>query len=78
MKRTAKVFKYKAVFSPEENGGYSVTIPALQGCVSQGETFEEALENIKEAAELYLEDMKESEIPEEKSPIVVSPVNIRI
>ncbi len=78
MKRTAKVFKYTAVFSPEETGGYSVTIPALQGCVSQGETFEEALENIKEAAELYLEDMKESEIPEEKSPIVVSPVNIRI
>lgn len=78
MKKTAKVFKYTAVFSPEETGGYSVTIPALPGCVSQGETFEEALANIKEAAELYLEDMKESDIPEEKASIVVSPVNIRI
>lgn len=78
MKKTANVFKYTAVFSPEETGGYSVTIPALPGCVSQGETFEEALGNIKEAAELYLEDMKESEIPEEKAPIVVSPVNIRL
>lgn len=78
MKRTAKVFKYTAVFGPEETGGYSVTIPALPGCISQGETFEEALGNIKEAAQLYLEDMKESEIPEEKAPIVVSPVNIRI
>lgn len=78
MKKTAKVFKYTAVFSPEETGGYSITIPALPGCVSQGETFEEALANIKEAAELYLEDMKESDIPEEKASIVVSPVNIRI
>lgn len=78
MKKTAKVFKYTAVFSPEETGGYSVTIPALPGCVSQGETFEEALASIKEAAELYLEDMKESDIPEEKASIVVSPVNIRI
>lgn len=78
MRKTAKVFKYTAVFSPEETSGYSVTIPALPGCVSQGETFEEALENIREAAELYLEDMKESEIPEEKAPIVVSPISIRI
>lgn len=77
-KKTAKVFKYTAVFTPEENGGYSVTIPTLGGCASQGETFEEALVNIKEAAELYLEDLKESEIPEERSPIVVSPVSITL
>ncbi len=75
--KTAKVFKYTAVFTPEKNG-YSVTIPALAGCVSEGDTFEEALKNIKEAAELYLEDLKESEIPEEKTPIVVSPVSIRL
>lgn len=78
MKKTANVFKYTAVFSPEETGGYSVTIPALPGCVSQGETFEDALANIMEAAELYLEDVKESEIPVESAPIIVSPVNVRI
>ena len=78
MNKTAKVFKYTAVFTPEETGGYSVVIPALGGCTSQGETFEDALANIKEAAELYLEDMKLSEIPEEKTPIVVSPVSVRI
>ncbi|OGM16048.1 hypothetical protein A2V56_02455 [Candidatus Woesebacteria bacterium RBG_19FT_COMBO_42_9] len=70
--------KYTAVFTPEETGGYSVVIPALSGCISQGDTFEEALANIKEAAELYLEDLKESEIPEEKTPIVVSPVSVRL
>ncbi|MDP2633014.1 MAG: type II toxin-antitoxin system HicB family antitoxin [Candidatus Curtissbacteria bacterium] len=76
-KKTAKVFKYTAVFTPEKSG-YSVTIPALVGCISEGDTFEKALKNIKEAAELYLEDLKESEIPEEKTPIVVSPVSIRL
>ena len=77
-KKVAKVLKYTAVFEPEEVGGYSVTIPALQGCVSQGETFEEALKNIKEAAELYLEDLKEEEIPKEEGPIVVSPIQVTI
>lgn len=74
--RKAKVLKYTAVFEGEKTGGYSVTMPALPGCISQGETFEEALENIKEAAELYLEDLKDSEIPKEERPIVVSPVEI--
>ena len=77
-KKLAKVFKYTAVFEPEEVGGYSVTIPALPGCISQGETFEESLANIKEAAELYLEDLKESEIPREEKPIVVSPVEVSL
>ena len=77
-KKVAKVLKYTAVFEPEDVGGYSVTIPVLPGCVSQGENFEEALKNIKEAAELYLEDLKESEIPKEEKPIVVSPIQVTI
>lgn len=77
-KKVAKVLKYTAVFEPEEKGGYSVTIPALPGCISQGETFEEALVNIKEAAGLYLEDLKKSEIPKEEKPIVVSPIQVTI
>lgn len=78
MARVAKVFKYTAVFEPEESGGYSVAIPALPGCYSQGETFEDALVNIKEAAELYLEDMKDSEIPREEKSIVVSPIEVAL
>lgn len=77
-KKVAKVFQYTAIFEPEEVGGYSVTVPTLPGCISQGETFEEALKNIKEAAELYLEDLKEGEIPKEEKPIVVSPVQVTI
>ncbi len=54
-----KVLEYNAIFQKEEEGGFSVWIPSLPGCTSQGETFEEAVENIKEAISLYLEDEKE-------------------
>jgi len=47
--------KLKVALEPQEEGGYTVYVPALPGCISQGETYEEALENIKEAIELYLE-----------------------
>ena len=78
-KKIAKIFQYTAVLEPEKVGGYSVVIPALPGCISQGETFEEALKNIKEASELYLEDLKkEGEIPQEEKPIVVSPIQVTI
>ena len=46
-----------------EAGGYVVTCPTLQGCVSQGETEEEALENIKDAISLCLEVRAEQGLP---------------
>ena len=47
--------KLRVLIRPEAVGGYSVSIPALAGCHSEGETLEEALSNIREAAELWLE-----------------------
>ncbi|OGK44274.1 hypothetical protein A2957_01210 [Candidatus Roizmanbacteria bacterium RIFCSPLOWO2_01_FULL_38_11] len=54
-----KVLEYLTVFQEEKEGGYSVWVPDLPGCASQGETFEEALDMIKEAIELYLEGADE-------------------
>lgn len=51
--------KYPVIVYPEESGGYSVTVPTLPGCHSQGETLEEALANLREAVELYLEVLSE-------------------
>lgn len=45
----------KVVLEPQEEGGFTVYVPALPGCISEGETREEALENIKEAIALYLD-----------------------
>jgi predicted RNase H-like HicB family nuclease len=50
--------KYTVVLQRENDGGYVATVPALPGCVSQGDTREEALKNVEEAMELYLEDVK--------------------
>jgi antitoxin HicB len=51
-----KVARYTVVLEREPDGGYVATIPVLPGCVSQGDTREEALDNIREAIELYIED----------------------
>ena len=50
--------KYSITLEREEDGGYVATVPALPGCVSQGDSKEEALRNIEEAIELYLEDLR--------------------
>jgi predicted RNase H-like HicB family nuclease len=47
--------KIKVILEPSEEGGYTVYVSSLPGCISEGETLEEALENIQEAIELYLE-----------------------
>lgn len=76
--KRAKVLKYTAIFTPEEEGGYSVYVPTLPGCISQGETFEEATANIKEAIGLYLEDVAPADLEclftEEES--FVAPVEV--
>ncbi|MFH0856268.1 MAG: type II toxin-antitoxin system HicB family antitoxin [bacterium] len=50
---------FPVILQEDETGGYTVTNPAFEGCYSQGETIEEALENIKEATELCLEEIKD-------------------
>lgn len=52
--------KLQILVHPAEEGGYWAEIPALPGCVSQGDTWEETLANIREAAEGWLEVAKET------------------
>ena len=47
--------KLKVILEPSEEGGYTVYVPCLPGCISEGDSEDEALTNIKEAIELYLE-----------------------
>lgn len=54
-------YRVNVMFSKDENG-YYVYCPELPGCHSQGDTFEEANANIKEAIDLYLETMSKDEI----------------
>lgn len=43
------------VLEPQEEGGYTAYVPSLKGCISEGDSRESAIKNIKEAIELYLE-----------------------
>lgn len=54
---------YKAIFKPQEEGGYTVIVPSLPGCISEGDTYEQALANIKEAIALYLESLQADGLP---------------
>ena len=57
--------KVRVVLEPSEDGGYTAVVPSLPGCISEGETRDEALANIKESIELYLEPVEDdlSSIP---------------
>ena len=50
--------KFTIVLDPAEEGGFNVTVPALDGCYTQGDTEKEALTNAKEAIQTYLEGLE--------------------
>jgi predicted RNase H-like HicB family nuclease len=50
--------KYTVILEREPDGGFVASVPVLPGCVSQGDTREEAMVNIKEAVDLYIEDCR--------------------
>ena len=55
--KKAKVLRYTVIFEPQESGGYTVIVPAIPGCITEGDTLEEARKNAKEAIECYLESL---------------------
>lgn len=72
----AKPIKYTVILEPAGEGGYVVSCPALPGCISQGETLEGTLENIKEAILLVIEVLQEDgeQIPNETPEIVTEEI----
>lgn len=65
---------YKIHLHKEEEGGYTVTVPALPGCVTYGENVDEAISMAKEAIELYIEELKErgEAIPDDSNTLEYS------
>ena len=49
----------KVIMEPSDEGGYTTIVPALPGCISEGDTKEEALVNTREAIELYLDPIED-------------------
>jgi predicted RNase H-like HicB family nuclease len=55
---------------PSDEGGYTVYVPSLPGCISEGETRQEALDNIREAVSLYLEPVEDEMVLDEDASVL--------
>ena len=64
-----KILNYKILLKKEPEGGYTVFVPSLPGCITYGETIDESIINAKEAIELYIESLKShgEDIPTEEN-----------
>ncbi len=73
-----KHYHFSIIIEKDKNG-FFVSCPELQGCYSQGDTYEEAIENVKDAIKLHLEDrfVDKEELPEAKS-VSLSTVDITV
>ena len=74
-----KILKYDVIFEEQTVGGYTVTVPSLPGCISEGDTFEEAKGNIAEAITAYIESLAKDgeEIPSGDSNIFIGQVGVQ-
>ncbi len=70
--------RYTIIAEREEDGGYHVFCPALKGCHSQGDTLEEAIENVEEAVSLYIESLKAHGEPVPAEDILIRPIEVSI
>jgi predicted RNase H-like HicB family nuclease len=59
--------KFQVVLEPSDEGGYTVYVPTLPGCISEGDNVDEAMQNIREAIELYLEPVEDDFVADEHS-----------
>jgi predicted RNase H-like HicB family nuclease len=60
----------RVLLEPSEDGGYTVRVPSLPGCISEGDTREEALANIREAIQLYVEPVDDDIAPVGEGEVV--------
>jgi predicted RNase H-like HicB family nuclease len=68
--------KLTIIIQQDEDGRFNVTCPELKGCNSYGNTHEDAVRNIREAIELYLEDMSESELKKLLSKVRIEKIAV--
>lgn len=66
--------RLRIILEPSDQGGYTVTVPSLPGCISEGDSVDDALINIREAIELYLEPVEDDWLPDENA--LVQEINV--
>jgi predicted RNase H-like HicB family nuclease len=71
-----KEYNYTILLEREEDGGCHAFCPALPGCHTQGDTYDEAMENIKDAIKLYIESLKAHQDPIPEEDITIKPLKV--
>lgn len=75
-----KKLSYTVVLEPAEEGGFNVSVPALPGCYTQGDTFEEALAMAQDAIRVWLEELADAgePIPTDEAGVGVQIVKVEV
>jgi len=73
-----RIYNYTVIIDREEDGGYHAFCPALPGCHTQGDTYDEVIENIKDAIKLYLESLKAHHEPIPEEDITIKPLKVSL
>ena len=69
-------YNYTVIIEREEDGGYHAFCPALRGCHSQGDSYEETIQNIQEAITLYIESLKAHSEAIPSEDVIIKPVHV--
>jgi len=71
-------YRYTVILEREADGGFHAYCPALKGCHSQGDSLDEAVANIREAIEVYLESVAEQGEPIPQEDLLIKPVEVAL
>ena len=71
-------YRYTIILEREADGGFHAYCPALKGCHSQGDSLDEAIDNIREAIEVYLESVEAHNEPIPLEDLLIKPVEVAI
>jgi len=73
-----KILTYTVIFEPAEEGGFIASVPALPGCLTQGDSYEETIKMIKDAICGYLTvlNVNKNEVPLEKQETIITKVKV--
>lgn len=79
-KKVTQILRFNAVFDPAEEGGFTVVVPKLPGLVTEGDTYEKALENVHDAIKGYIQVLRDNNeaIPEPDKQTFTTPVDIHV
>ena len=70
--------RYTVIVEPEPEGGYHAYCPALKGCHTQGDTVDEAIANIREAIEVFIQSVEAHGEPIPKEDLLIKPIEVAV